>query len=93
MIIGHTLLNFSSQVDITKQVCLPSFSCKQKNLGHTLLFHDKNLKLTPTKWRTDLPEGFACPYPPSMGPIFARRAHFSSSCEQIWNESKIIAWS
>ena len=35
MIIGHKLLNFSSQVDITKQVCLPS--CK----GHMLLLHTK----------------------------------------------------
>ena len=26
-----------------------------------------------TKWWTELPEGFACPIPPSMGPIFAGR--------------------
>ena len=26
-----------------------------------------------TKWQTKLPEGFACPIPPSMEPNFARR--------------------
>ena len=41
MIIGHKLLNFSSQVDITKQVCLPSCSYKKKKLGHMLLLHTK----------------------------------------------------
>ena len=39
MIIGHKLLNFSSQVDITKQVCLPS--CKYIKKGHMLLLHTK----------------------------------------------------
>ena len=41
MIIGHKLLNFSSQVDITKQVCLPSCSYKKKKMGHMLLLHTK----------------------------------------------------
>ena len=30
------------------------------------------------KWRTELPEGFACPIPPSMGPIFAGRGRVIS---------------
>ena len=32
-----------------------------------------------TKWRTELPEGFACPISPSMGPIFAGRGRVISS--------------
>ena len=31
-----------------------------------------------TKWRTELPEDFACPIPPSMGPIFAGRGQIIS---------------
>ena len=31
-----------------------------------------------TKWRTELPGGFACPIPPSMGPIFAVRGRVTS---------------
>ena len=31
-----------------------------------------------TKWRTDLPEGFACPINPSKGPIIARRGRVIS---------------
>ena len=31
-----------------------------------------------TKWRTELPEGFACLIPPSMGPIFAGRGRVIS---------------
>ena len=31
-----------------------------------------------TKWRTELPEGLACPIPPSVGPIFAGRGRVIS---------------
>ena len=31
-----------------------------------------------TKWRTELPEDFACPIPPSVGPIFAGRGQVIS---------------
>ena len=31
-----------------------------------------------TKWRTELPEGFACPIPLSMGPIFEGRGRVIS---------------
>ena len=31
-----------------------------------------------TKWRTELPEDFACPIPPSMGPIFEGRGQVIS---------------
>ena len=30
------------------------------------------------KWRTELPEDFACPIPPSVGPIFAGRGQVIS---------------
>ena len=43
VIIGHKLLNFSSQVDITKEVCLPPCSYK-KNIGTHALASHKNLK-------------------------------------------------
>ena len=37
------------------------------NILSTCICHKK------TKWQTKLPEGFACPIPPSMGPNFAGR--------------------
>ena len=51
------------------------------------------------KWRTELPEGFACPISPFNGADFCgeRTGHFRSSGEHIWksiwNEHKIITWS
>ena len=49
-------------------------------MGSIILFLGLPVSATPnqvcqkkTKWRTELPEGFACPIPTSMGPIFAGR--------------------
>ena len=45
----------------------------------------------------ELPEGFACPTPPSVRPIFAGRGQVISgrlrTDLKVWNEHKIIAWS
>ena len=47
----------------------------------------RGIGLKKTKWRMELPEGFACPIPPSMGQ-FSKLVWTS-----IWNEHKVIAWS
>ena len=37
-----------------------------------------------TKWLTELPEGFACPFPTSKRLIFEGTGRFRSSGAQIW---------
>ena len=84
-------------MDITKQVCLPSYSYKQL-CGTRALTSHHNLKTTPTKCMADgSPRRLCVSLTHSMGPIFTKWTdYFKSSSEKIWksiwNKHKIIVW-